>query len=89
MLVSHWSILLIYSLLIGQDRGQEQKAVRNSTEDSHEEINSDHLSTLESDGIDMSWLSSLKTNYELCQEPEMEGLSVTTPVSSDDSSEFF
>jgi len=70
----------LLSVLTG-DMSSPEKIVTHGTEDkaiiqSDEEINFDHLSTLESDGIDMSWLSSLQTHYELRQEPEMEGLSV-------------
>ena len=71
----------LLKVLTGGDISSPEKIVTNGTEDkaiiqSDEEINFDHLSTLESDGIDMSWLSSLQTHYELRQEPEMEGLSV-------------
>ncbi len=71
----------LLKVLTGGDINSQDKIVTNGTENraiiqSDEEINFDHLSTLESDGIDMSWLSSLQTHYELRQEPEMEGLSV-------------
>jgi len=42
-----------------------------------EEINFDYLSTLEAEGIDMSFLSNLQAHYELKQEPEMADLSIT------------
>ena len=42
-----------------------------------EEINFDYLSTLESEGIDMSFLSNLQAHYELKNEPERSGLSIT------------
>jgi len=41
-----------------------------------EDIDFEYLSTLESEGIDMSFLSSLQVHYETRQEPEMEGLSI-------------
>ena len=71
----------LLKVLTGGDINSQDKIVTNGTENraiiqSDEEINFDHLSTLESEGIDMSWLSSLQTHYELRQEPEMEGLSV-------------
>ena len=42
-----------------------------------EEVNFDCLSTLESEGIDMSFLSNLQAHYELKNEPEMSGLSIS------------
>lgn len=71
----------LLKVLTERDISSQEKIVTNTSEkramiQSVEEINFDHLSTLESDGIDMSWLSSLQNHYELRQEPEMEGLSV-------------
>ena len=71
----------LLNVLTGGDMSSQDKIVTNGAENkgivqSDEEINFDHLSTLEAEGIDMSWLSSLQTHYELRQEPEMEGLSV-------------
>jgi len=41
-----------------------------------EDVDFEYLATLESDGIDMSFLSTLQVHYETKQEPEMEGLSI-------------
>ena len=54
----------------------QAKSIVESGEKS-EEINFDYLSTLEQDGIDTSFLSNLQTTYELRQEPEMQGLSLS------------
>ena len=74
---------LVDSLLkvLNGDLSSQDKTMSNGIENkavaqSDEEINFDYLSTLESEGIDMSWLSSLQTHHELRQEPEMAGLSV-------------
>ena len=42
-----------------------------------EEVDFDYLSTLEQEGIDMSFLTNLRAHYELKNEPEMEGLSIS------------
>ena len=78
---SEYLVDSLLKVLTERDISSQEKKVTNTSENraiiqSDEEINFDHLSTLESDGIDMSWLSSLQTHYELRQEPEMEGLSV-------------
>jgi len=44
---------------------------------SDDEVNFDYLSTLEQEGIDMSFLSNLQAHYELKNEPEMSGLSIS------------
>jgi len=44
---------------------------------SEDEVNFDYLSTLEQEGIDMSYLSNLQAHYELKNEPEMSGLSIS------------
>jgi len=41
-----------------------------------EDIDFEYLATLESDGIDMSFLSTLQVHYETKQEPEMQGLTI-------------
>jgi len=41
-----------------------------------DDIDFENLATLEADGIDMSFLSTLQVHYETKQEPEMEGLSI-------------
>ena len=45
------------------------------------EVNFDYLSTLESEGIDMSFLSNLQAHYEVKNEPEMSGLSIEQQLS--------
>jgi len=41
-----------------------------------EVVDFEYLATLEADGIDMSFLSTLQVHYETRQEPEMDGLSI-------------
>eukprot|EP00092_Neocalanus_flemingeri_P068908 GFUD01084319.1.p1 GENE.GFUD01084319.1~~GFUD01084319.1.p1 ORF type:complete len:320 (+),score=57.43 GFUD01084319.1:50-1009(+) len=59
--------------------GKEIEDVQNDTKKTKtvdEDIDFDYLATLEADGIDMSFLSTLQVHYETRQEPEMEGLSI-------------
>jgi len=59
--------------------GKEIEDVKNEnkkTKTVDDDIDFDYLATLESDGIDMSFLSTLQVHYETRQEPEMEGLSI-------------
>jgi len=52
------------------------KDIKKSSKAVDEDVDFEYLATLESDGIDMSFLSTLQVHYETRQEPEMEGLSI-------------
>ena len=65
----------ILDLLDGKEINEA--VVQNEKKDKDgEEVNFDYLSSLENEGIDMSFLSNLQAHYELKNEPEMSGLSI-------------
>lgn len=66
----------ILDLLDGKDMSEAVAPTEKKDKEGEEEVNFDYLSSLEAEGIDMSFLSNLQAHYELKNEPEMSGLSI-------------
>lgn len=66
----------ILNLLDGKDIAEAVVETDKKDKEGGGEVDFDYLSTLESEGIDMSFLSNLQATLELKNEPEMSGLSI-------------
>lgn len=66
----------ILNLLDGKDIADAVTATEKKDKEGGGDVDFDYLSTLESEGIDMSFLTNLQATLELKNEPEMAGLSI-------------
>jgi len=66
----------LLDLFNGKEIENDVKNDNKKTKTVEDDIDFDYLATLEADGIDMSFLSTLQAHYETRREPEMEGLSI-------------
>ena len=66
----------ILNLLDGKNIGEAVVETDKKDKEGGGDVDFDYLSTLESEGIDMSFLSNLQATLELKNEPEMAGLSI-------------
>ena len=73
---SHHFVDHILDLLDGKDISEAVVETEKKDKEGEGEVNFDYLSSLEAEGIDMSFLSNLQAHYELKNEPEMSGLSI-------------
>lgn len=73
---SHHFVDHILNLLDGKDIGEAVVETEKKDKEGGGDVDFDYLSTLESEGIDMSFLSNLQATLELKNEPEMAGLSI-------------
>ena len=66
----------ILNLLDGKDIAEAVVETEKKDKEGGGDVDFDYLSTLESEGIDMSFLTNLQARLELKNEPEMVGLSI-------------